>query len=60
MSATGLPRKKSWNAFQVQLLLTKDQATKQRKYPCGICNKSVSWKQKGLDVKTLTVNNGTM
>ena len=26
----------------------KEQATKQRKYPCGICNRSVSWKQKGI------------
>ena len=45
---TGIPRKKSWIAFQFQLLMTKGQAIKQRKYPCGICNKSVSWKQKGI------------
>ena len=26
----------------------KDQATRQREYPCGICNRSVSWRQKGI------------
>ena len=56
--ATGVPRKKSWIAFQVQL--KKIKLPNKENILVVFVTDQCHGNKKALDVKTLTVNNGTM